>query len=344
SNSSHYNSLIKQKNEVLDFNKIEIDKLTSIKDQLNDELNSINSKINVHKQNLNNSLYSSNIEDKMKSYKEIIRSNEITIKSLEERKVSLEQKISNVDIELNNVQSKITVLTSESKELNDELVIKKRDLENLLRESQANNFDRCINVIMSNKKSFPGIISTVADLIKVKSKYEVAIATSLGGLAKNIVSLDEYSSIQAINFAKENRLGYLTFLPLDKITPKSIPVEILNGVREVKGFVDVASNLVSVEDDYRKAIDFVLGNIIVADNISNASLISNITNQRIKIVTLDGDVKNPGGSLSGGYKAKTNVIFNIKEKIEELEKEVNEKNEKYRNILLECEKLKTELN
>lgn len=344
SNITHYNSLIKQKNELFDKNKIEIDRLTEIKEELNNKLLAINSKINIHKQNLNNALYSNNIEDKIRSYKEIIKNNEIVIKSSEERKVVLEQKISDINIDLSRLQLEIESLNSQSKILNDELVIKKRDLETLNRDAEFHNSDKCINTIMSNKNLFPGIIGTLVETINVKSKYETAIATALGSAAKNVISLNEHSAIQAIKFAKENRLGYLTFLPLDKIVAKSVPSEILNAVKEIKGFIDIASNLVTVDNDYKKAIEFVLGNILIVDDIQNASLISDITKQRIKIVTLDGNVKNVGGSLSGGFKHKSNVIFNIKEKIEILQNEVNEKNEKYRNILLEIENLKTELN
>ncbi|MBQ9815609.1 MAG: chromosome segregation protein SMC [Lachnospiraceae bacterium] len=179
-----------------------------------------------------------------------------------------------------------------------------------------------IKEVMKLKEKKSGIHGVVADIIKTEKKYETAIETALGGSIQNIVTDTENTAKEAIEYLKANKLGRATFLPLRAVTGigEFKNVEVL----EEKGVIGLASSLVDVDKKYQGVANYLLGRIVVVDNIDNALAIARKYRYSIIIVTLDGELLNRGGSITGGaFKNKSNLLGRRRE-IEELENKIAE--------------------
>ena len=171
-----------------------------------------------------------------------------------------------------------------------------------------------VKSVLTNPK-LRGIHNALGNLIEIEEKYTLAITTSLGYMVNNIIVDNELSAKEAINYLKN--IGRATFFPLNIIKPKYIDKETLNIIKEEKGFIDIASNLVKYENIYKNIILNQLGNIIVTDNIDSATKISKKIKNRYKIVTIDGEIIHVGGSMTGGKQAKQRNIITDKYELEE---------------------------
>ena len=174
----------------------------------------------------------------------------------------------------------------------------------------------------------------------------IAISTVLGFSTTNVVVDNEKCAKEAISYLKNNKLGRVTFFPLNIIKPKDIDLETKEILKNTNGFIDIASNLVKFDMQYKNIIENQLGNVIVVDNIDNANQISHKINYRYRVVTLDGNLLHVGGSLTGGSQSKSrNVITekyelenNLKllnlviDQIKELENRINETDNELKNI------------
>ncbi|SCY55364.1 condensin subunit Smc [Lachnospiraceae bacterium XBB2008] len=212
-----------------------------------------------------------------------------------------------------------------------------------------------IKAVMEQKADEKGIVGVVADILSTDEEYETAIETALGGNIQNIVTDDEECAKRMIAFLKKNRHGRATFLPLTSITnPETFKKK--EALKE-KGVIGLADTLVHVDKKYKDVASYLLGRILVVDNIDNAVKIARKYDYSIRMVTKEGEYLTPGGAISGGaFKNTSNLlsrrreIEGIRKKIDELkgnvdsiEKEIdNKKNE--RNGLRELiEKLKVEI-
>ncbi|MGN0160525.1 MAG: chromosome segregation protein SMC [Lachnospiraceae bacterium] len=177
--------------------------------------------------------------------------------------------------------------------------------------------------VIKQRESYPGIVGVVAEIIQVEKKYEVAIETALGGTIQNVVTDNENTAKSLIAFLKENRLGRATFLPLSAISGKNT-IEKDPCVHE-EGVVGVACNLVRVSFEYKELARYLLGRILVVDHIDHALAIARKYKYSLRIVTLEGEQLNPGGSMTGGAfnKNKGNLLGRRRE-IEELTAQVKE--------------------
>lgn len=187
-----------------------------------------------------------------------------------------------------------------------------------------------IKEIMKLKEKKSGIHGVVADIIKVDKKYEIAIETALGGNIQNIVTDTESTAKEAIEYLKANKLGRATFLPLKAVTGRN---ELRNtDVLDENGVLGLASSLVDVEEKYEGVAKYLLGRIVVADHIDNAIRIARKYNYSLIIVTLEGELLNRGGALTGGaFKNKSNLLGRRRE-IEELETEIKTLGDKQTNL------------
>ena len=173
----------------------------------------------------------------------------------------------------------------------------------------------------SDSRELRGIIGTVASLIGIKGGNEIAIETALGVTAQNIVVSDERAAKQSIAFLKENRAGRATFLPLDTVKPSRFDER---ARLSDDGIIGLASELVTYDSKYENIISSLLGRIVVADNLDAASVSAKKMGYRYRVVTLDGQVINAGGSYTGGYTARQGGVFTRKNEIEKMEKRVEE--------------------
>ncbi len=192
-----------------------------------------------------------------------------------------------------------------------------------------------------------GIHGTLSQLISTPSEYAVAIETALGAAIQNIVTDNENTAKRAINFLKDNRAGRATFLPLTSVQSRPFTEK---GLENCEGFVDMADKLLEFDPKYSGIIGSLLGRTAVVDNIDNGIDMAKKYSYRFKIVTLDGQVLNAGGSMTGGsrgsgagFLSRTTEIESLKEKVAALEKKLGEKQESFKTLSEELALVQAEL-
>ncbi|MBR6794122.1 MAG: chromosome segregation protein SMC [Clostridia bacterium] len=190
-------------------------------------------------------------------------------------------------------------------------------------EKHLEGFGGAVKLVLeqSRRGILQGIIGPVSQLIKVDEEYLVAIETALGAAIQNIVTKDNVSAKNAMLWLKRQKGGRATFLPLNSITPKSIKED----YSKTNGFVGIADELVETDPANRKAIEFLLGRTLVCETIDHAMALAKNIQNRYKIVTLDGQVINAGGSMTGGSAAKSGGLLSRGIELEKIEKELAEK-------------------
>ena len=156
----------------------------------------------------------------------------------------------------------------------------------------------------------------MADIIKTEKNYEIAIETALGGNIQNVVTNNENTAKEVIEYLKKNKYGRATFLPLSSIANKTGFTN--EKALLEKGVIGLACDLVTIEKPCENIAKYLLGRVVVVDNIDNALVIARKYNYTLRMVTLEGELLNAGGSLSGGaFKSNSNLLGRRRE-IEEL--------------------------
>ncbi|MFQ8599754.1 MAG: hypothetical protein ACLSAP_03630 [Oscillospiraceae bacterium] len=199
----------------------------------------------------------------------------------------------------------------------------------LLRDLEENmeGFAFSVKTIMNSasKGALHGIVGPISGLIDVRPEYAQAIETALGPAMQNIVTDDSESAKRAIFYLREKKAGRATFLPISEMRGRALEV------REIKtqdGFVGVASELAAYDPRYRGILQFLLGRVLVAQDLHAATAIAKANGYRYRVVSLDGQQVNAGGSLTGGYSKKTQNILGRKHEIEALVKQGAEAEER----------------
>ena len=180
-----------------------------------------------------------------------------------------------------------------------------------------------VRQVMEEKKTRKGIRGVVADIIQTEERYETAIETALGGNIQNIVVDNTDTAKALIEHLKKNRLGRATFLPLREIRAKKDEFD--KDVFKEKGVLGIASELVSTEEEYREAAAYLLGRFLVVDTIDNAIALEKKYRQKLRVVTLEGELFAPGGAVSGGAFKSTGNLLGRRREAEESEKEFSER-------------------
>lgn len=185
--------------------------------------------------------------------------------------------------------------------------------------------------------------SVLGEIFTVDKKYETAIEISLGGAISNVITEDENTAKLLIEYLKKNSLGRATFLPLNII--KGSRINVSNDIKNVKGYIGLASDLLNYDNKYKEIMDYSLGKTIIAENMEAALIISRLGNYKIRIVTLDGEVISPGGALTGGsiYKKNNSSILGRRREIQELEESINTNKSSYNSELLLLDKIRDEI-
>lgn len=191
-------------------------------------------------------------------------------------------------------------------------------------ENNMDGFNNSVKNVMreSEKGTLRGVYGTVSKIINVEKKYSVAIETALGNAIQNIVVETQVDAKRAINYLKSTGGGRATFLPVASIKSREFKE---HGFEDKYGYVGIASDLVVTDDKYREIIRYLLGGAVIAEDIDCAANIAKDYGYRVKVVSLDGQVINPGGSLTGGSLVKQagllsrgNDIARYKKEIEKL--------------------------
>ena len=182
-------------------------------------------------------------------------------------------------------------------------------------------YGNSIRKVMANRDREKGLIGVVADIIKVDKEYEIAIETALGGSIQNIVTDNEETAKRMIEFLKKNKFGRATFLPLTSMHGSG-------GIRNPEalkepGVIGMAHTLVHVERQFEGLAEQLLGRTIVVDHIDHGIAIARKYRQSLRLVTLEGELINPGGSMTGGAFKNSSNLLSRRREIEEFEKTVS---------------------
>ncbi len=224
--------------------------------------------------------------------------------------------IQELDVQIKELNEKLNTLYIE-------MASKKQRAEALTRmEEHFEGYANSVRFVMneSTKGTLNGIYGPVSKIINVNRKYTVAIETALGGNLQNIVVKDEASAKKAIALLKEKNEGRATFYPLTSIQVQKLNVDIKT-LSSLKGYIGVASELTECDDKFSIVSEFLLGRTVVFDNIDNASCAAKQLNYKVKLVTLDGQLINAGGSYTGGSSKKDSGMLTRVSEIERLSKD-----------------------
>ena len=200
-----------------------------------------------------------------------------------------------------------------------------------LQEIQENysGFYQGVRSVLQHKEQLSGIVGAVAELIEVPEKYTLAIETALGASAQHIIVENEKDARQGITFLKKQRSGRGTFLPLTTIKPRSLGAHHYQAIKDVDGFLGIASELVSFSENVAPVMQNLLGAIVIARDLDSANLLARQLRYQVRIVSLDGDVMNAGGSMTGGATKQGNRgnLFNQGHELAEWTKRYEEINQ-----------------
>lgn len=161
-------------------------------------------------------------------------------------------------------------------------------------------FYQGVKAVLDYQSQNHGIKGAVAELIQVAPQYQTALETVLGSQLQYVVTDTAQTAQQVITYLKQNHLGRATFLPLAVMKPRLLPTNVLATLQQAHGFINVAAKLVTNDTNYQNIVDYLLGNTIVVDNLTTANVIAKSLQYHYRIVTLEGDLINPGGAMTGG--------------------------------------------
>lgn len=200
-------------------------------------------------------------------------------------------------------------------------------------------FGSSIRRVMELKEQNKGLLGVISDLIQVDKKYEIAIETALGGRIQNIVTEDEETAKKMIAYLKQNRYGRATFLPLTSVNGKG-SFKNPDALRE-PGVIGLANTLIKIDKKYEGVAASLLGRVIVTEDIDAAAALAGKYRYSLQIVTLDGELLSPGGSMTGGAFKNTSNLLARKREIEELEASVEELKKQIKACRNRLEDIKT---
>lgn len=243
---------------------------------------------------------------------------------------------------------------NEKREICDKLKLDIGEIERRIRilqdlERNMEGFSYAVKAVSkeADHGSLRGIHGPVSRLITVPDEYSTAIEIALGAAAQNIVVSNEEDAKRAINFLKKTNGGRATFLPLTSVKPNYLRE---SGVEDCIGFVGIASSLIKYDSKYDNIISSLLSRTVISEDMDSAVAIAKKFNYRFRVVTLDGQVVNAGGSLTGGSHAKNAGILSRSSQIEKLKTKLSALNSDYekeqsalKSITEETAKLKADL-
>ncbi|WXR61871.1 chromosome segregation protein SMC [Peptostreptococcaceae bacterium AGR-M142] len=309
-------------------NKKNVNKSTIIEraSNLNNSKNILEDEIKVKKTELDDVINQSQlIDEKLKNSITLKIQDDLSLenknKDLKENKeklYNLEEEINKDNIKRENIKSKLNVY----KHMQDDY----------------EGFNKGVKNIMKNK-SLKGIEGTVLDIINTNKRYEKAIESSLASTIQNIIVKDEICAKEAISYLKRNSLGKVTFLPLNIIKGRKLNLDL----SKIDGVIGIASDLITYDDKYKNIVEYLLGRIIIVENIDKAIKISKDLNYKYKLVTLDAEVFNAGGAITGGHYKNERNILSRKRIINDLNTDLENINAKINDSLIKKDEFKEKI-
>lgn len=284
----------------------------------------------------------SDLAETINGYENDIKSAKETLAVIQEKERETDNRIAGLSI----VYRKKKSAFDEKKKLYEDLTFEMREKqqrEKLLTdlENSMEGFNYSVKEVMKASKSskISGVYGTVAQLITVDARYTTAVETALGGALQNIIVKNEDTAKRCISLLKEMKKGRATFLPVTSVRPYEFHDD---GVRNEKGFEAVADEIVKCDDEYRRIMSNLLGRTVIAEDIDYASVIAKKYGYKFRIVTLDGQVINAGGSFTGGSAVQSHGVLSRKNEINELSLHIRELEKSSSKARDEAQKIKAE--
>ncbi|GAB6117833.1 chromosome segregation protein SMC [Thermoanaerobacter brockii subsp. lactiethylicus] len=328
--------------EYISLQKQQKDKIEEVEKAKEDIIEILNSIADVKgKLSLNNSLKEEAIS-RQQNLKKHIEEIQNRIEMLDKEKTKIVEELQFLQKKLDNKNQQRITKQQALQKIDNELILKedtlkvikeeierKRSRLSILEEMDKNyeGYSGTVRNLLKLSENIPSfkenIIGVVGELLEVENTYSTAIEVALGSSIQNIVIKSSERVAEIIERLKQKDLGRATFLPLDLIRGRGLSQQESNILTE-KGVIGVAAKLIKYNDNLEEIFNFLLGRVIIVDTIENAVRLSKKYNQAYKIVTLEGEVINPGGAITGGsLKPKLQSIFKRKEEITKLKKEID---------------------
>jgi chromosome segregation protein len=287
-------------------------------------------------------------------------------KHLEERKVISEKKRS-LETSISNIQTEVESHVVSYREGHKKLESLKKSYQNQekmlyqayqylgqaksrkemleeMEEDFSGFFQGVKEVLKARGTKLKGIEGAIAELIQVPKQYELAVETVLGGAMQHIVVSNEQCAREAIQFLKQHSYGRATFLPMNIIKGKPLQGYQLQMIQGHPSFIGIASDLIRFDGKFVDIILNLLGNVIVSRDLKGANELAKTLQYRVRIVTLEGDLVNPGGSMTGGaVKQKSTSLLSRKAELEDLKNKIVEMDSKTTNLEQQVKNLKQEV-
>lgn len=295
------------------------------------------------------SVYEANIKNLNNRKVQILKDKNVKeekLISIEDNKTIVNESIESLSREIKELEkiikektNNIILLEMENNDLNKNRnnifsELKKKEARFFTLESMENDmegFSRSVKSIIKEYSGSNDVFGTVNEIIEVPKGYESSIEIALMSSLQNIVVKNEDIAKNAIEFLKKNKLGRATFYPLTTIKERYINLS--DEVKSIKGFKGIASDIISFDPMFKNIVKYLLGRVVICEDLNSSREIAKKTNYSVKIVTLDGDVINPGGSYTGGSNNyKNGGLISRKNEIKSLKDEIRDYKEKLNSI------------
>ena len=317
-------------------NRIKLSSFTSSIAEIESSSNSLDEKISQNTQNINN------LEKEVADLKD-------TFTQMTERATTLDNSLSGFTLKLNKQEEKAQIQRAEIDKLNldaNEQIRKAKLLEDLERNLEGFTYSVKTIIKEADKGILKGIDGTVSKLIKTSQEHSVAIEIALGAAVQNIIVETDKDAKNAIAMLKKTSGGRATFLPLSTIKGSIIDV---SNIEDVYGFIGIAANLVTCDKKYDEVKKSLLGRTIVAEDLDTAVVIAKKISYKFRVVSLDGQVVNAGGSLTGGSQTKNSGLLSrgieiekAKDKANKIVELANQKKNEFNKLVQEISAVKAE--
>lgn len=320
-----------------DSSKVEKLKLENIK--LEEEINKKNAELLAVAESLANLASEKNLAIERKKFE--LDNDKIVnnLLQLKEEELTLQKNIEVIKLDIETLDKTVTDKTNEKSTVVSDLTtarVKRNNLVNkinstikdwyevknqkdILENNLLNDSKLPISVknILNNTR-LSGVHNVIGKLIEVDKEYATAIDVALGYSANFLVVDDEESAKKCIEYLKSNNLGRATFFPLNVIKSKFVDRSLVERLKQVEGFVGVASELINFENKYCNIIENQLGNVLVVKDVNSLNLIGRISEHKYRIVSLDGEIAHTGGSITGGTIKNSSSVIKDKFEVEQL--------------------------
>ncbi len=328
--------------EKLKLNNLELeDEINNKKDKLlkiSEDLNALNSEkqitIERQKYEVNNKALDSNLLKLKEQELELQKRLDVLTKEVNDIELSISSERDKVD----EVKDKLLVLKVKKSTVNNNAMDTNKALFllqnkiNILENNilNAENTPVAVRNVLNNPRLY-GIHNTIGKILEIPEKYLIATDVALGLATNYIVVDDDEKAIQAISYLKERKLGRATFFPLNIIKSRQVSDDVINEIKNIRGYIGILSELIDFKEEYRNIVENQLGQVIVVENANVLNIVGKLINYKYRIVSLDGEIQHAGGSITGGT-SKKNSMLNEKNELNKLKEEYNNLNAKLNSL------------